>query len=645
MSHLSYNYDYDIAAMVLVAVVLFIFLIHKHIKNSTSRLFYVMIMFAFLTRVFDILGGESIVRQYPYQLVHLINNLYYLTEQATNLVFLIYVISMLEMEGRITRLKKMLMVVPFLVTAFVIITNPMHGLLYKYGSDCVWISGPFRLFIVALPIFYFAWAAIFMLANSEVIEKPDRILIFDIAIINCMARLIQFYYPSLLIYSFAVSIGMLILLIGFHLNNKKIDPETGFANRTYMAEATRKYMYNKVPFSTIFVRIADYDLLTTGFGIRVTDEYVRNIAHDIGTLCGGSEMFQLNNSCFSVILTNKSGDEINVLKRKIADILDKPFMINGLEMISSYFVSSIAYPEQVAERDAYVSYMTYFQSMNGAQYGVLDADDLQIKNKKREVEVEKAIERAIKNNSFDVYYQPICVTGTQEFVTAEALVRLIDPELGFISPAEFIPLSESNGMIIPIGNIVLEKVCQFIAEHDLDDLGLRSIEMNLSTTQCLQSNFIDVVRKMVKKYEIEPRTLSFEITETASAYAPTIFTENLATLHADGHFLILDDFGSGYSNLQRLVSTDFDIIKFDKDMIQKTCSDKKLYQLFERMQNIFHSMGAQIVAEGVETKEQYELLMDFGCDYIQGYYFSKALRTDKFIEFLNEHRTPRAAEG
>ena len=318
--------------------------------------------------------------------------------------------------------------------------------------------------------------------------------------------------------------------------------------------------------------------------------------------------------------------------------MEEPKHVNGLEINCSYYVTSVSFPNQCPDRETFLSYLAYFQKTNGLPFGIVPAEELQIKDKKREDDVERAIERAIKNNSFEVYYQPICVSETQEFINAEALVRLTDPLLGPVSPSEFIPLSDSTGSIIAIGNIVLEKVCKFLSRSDFEELGLSSIEVNLSTTQCLQRNFMSVIHDVTEKYKIEKKRLSFEITETASNLSPAVFTENLSKLQKDGYHLLLDDYGSGYSNLQRLVTTEFDVIKFDKDMIQKTCSDQKLQILYRKLQNIFHSMGAKLVAEGVATKEQYEFLKSAGCDFIQGYYFSKPLPENQFVEFLRTHK-------
>ena len=634
---MNYNYDFDIAAITLYIVILVTFFSHKHVRNTNSKVFLGLLGCCFLTPVMDIIGCEVITRQASEAIVYFVNNFYYLTEQATNFLFLLYVLSMLEMGSKTHIVKKILIVAPFAIVALVIITNPMHGLLFSY-IDNVWTYGPFRKVIIGLPIVYFGWAIIFAFVKRVNLAKKDGIIIITIAIINVTARVIQYKLPAFLVHSYAVSVGILLLLLGFQLSGKMLDPETGLANRSYLAEAARKYIYNEVPFTLVMVRIADYDMLTTSYGIEATEKYMRNLAVDIKKICEKSQIYHVNNNCYAITLLKDQEIHADDIKIRIARDLNEPWKINDIEMVSSYYITSVSYPYQCPDRETFLSYITYFTNMQGVRYGIVAAEELQIKDKRREEAVEQAIDRAIKNKIFEVYYQPICRTKTQEYVMAEALVRLNDQELGPISPAEFIPISESNGSIIAVGNIVLEKVCQFISNNNLDELGLHSVEVNLSTTQCLQRNFMTVVRDLTAKYKIDRKYLNFEITETASNCEPAIFTDNLAMLRDDGYHLILDDFGSGYANLQRLVTNDFDVIKFDKEMTQRTCDDYKLHEMVEKMQNMFHSMGAKIVAEGVETKEQYEFLKSIGCDYIQGYYFTKALAEDQFIAFVNEHR-------
>lgn len=631
---MNYNYDFDIAALLLYLLVVFYYLKTKHIKNAKTRIFNMLMFCAILTPILDILGCEVIVRKAPAGVTYAVNMLYYLIEQATNFCFFAYVIAQLEMRSKMSKTRQLIMSLPIVLVSLVILSNPLHGTLFTY-ENYVYESGPFRVVIVWGPLLYFAWAIFYAISKKTVIHKNVRAIIYSIAVINSMARAIQFYFTGFLVHSYAVAVSILILYLYSAKTDRSIDSRTGLASRSILEEEVKKLMFNHVNFHAVFVRIADYDLITTSYGIQNTEQYMNNIASFMGTFSNKSPAYQVSNNCYVVHLFDEEKPER--VKKLICEKLDHSYNINGLDIFCSYFVTSISFPENCPDYETYIAFLTYFKKMHGLRYGIVPFEELRIKDKARESVVERAIEKAIKNNSFDVFYQPICTTSDQKFITAEALVRLFDDELGMISPAEFIPLAESNGTISAIGNIVLDKVCQFIEEHDLQSLGIQYIETNLSTTQCLQRNFIDTVDSITSFHKVDSKLISFEITETASNCAPVIFTENLRLLRERGYRLALDDFGTGYANLQRLVTTDFDIIKFDKEMTQKTCDDVKLHDLFEKMQNMFHSMDAKVVAEGVETKEQYEFLKSIGCDFIQGYYFSKPLPQKEFLEFMEQH--------
>ena len=628
-----YNYDYDIAAIILYILVALSYLKTKHFNNAKTKIFRVLLVSSMLTPILDIAGGQAIILKAAPIWTYLFNLTYFLMEQVTNFCFFLYVIAQLEMWSRMSKLRRFLMLMPFLLIAFVIFTNCLHGLVFTY-KDRIYQSGPFRIVIVGVPLIYFAWIVIYELRHRHAMKRSDRAMLYAIALINSSARILQYFESSLLIYCYSLAICILILYMYSEKDDKCFDSETGLGNRTALEESIQRLVYNRIKCNSVFVRIADYDLITTSYGIQTAEKYMTKVAQLIAAYAQKNHAYQVSKNCFVINVYEK--DNVDDIKNEIYEALKQPWNINGLDIVCSYFITSISY-KNCPDYDTFIALLTYFQKMHGQRYGLVPFEELKIKDKARESQVERAVERAILDKSFEVYYQPICTTVEKKFITAEALVRLNDPDLGMISPAEFIPLAESNGTISAIGNIVLDKVCEFIEKTNLEELGLEYIEMNLSTTQCLQRNFISTIDAITSAHGVKSDLLSFEITETASNCAPILFTENLNALRERGYRLALDDFGTGYANLQRLITSDFDIIKFDKEMTQRTCNDEKLHGLFEKLQNMFHSMDAKVVAEGVETEEQYLFFKEIGCDYIQGYYFSKALPESEFIEFMRTH--------
>ena len=205
-----------------------------------------------------------------------------------------------------------------------------------------------------------------------------------------------------------------------------------------------------------------------------------------------------------------------------------------------------------------------------------------------------------------------------------------------ISPNVFIPVAEANGLILPIGEVVLNEVFGFIAGHDLDALGLSYIEINLSVSQVLQPDFPDVIRRLQEKHQIDPDKVNFEITETMYDNLSEVMDRNIHTLKAMGYDFSLDDYGIGYSNIQRMSKLPLNIIKIDKSLVDEmfTSDGRVIIHNTIRMVQGIHK---ELVIEGVETKEEIDALAEMSCDYIQGFYYSKPLPKESFIEFLLAH--------
>lgn len=632
---ITYNYDFDIAAIIIYIVVFLIYFKKKHIKNSQYYSFCIFIFTALFTAIWDIISAVMIEHQMYNAGLIVITTLYYLSLQAAIFSFVLYLVDCLVMKEMYTRRLKIHLFFPIFVMSLFILTNFFTGFIFRVDENG-YTTGPLQFLCYVVAVVYGVGAANYVIRNWKAYNPMLRFMVCNIFIINIAPVLIQtFILKDYLLLSFGFSVSAMLLLISGQEQEAVLDPETGMANKSYLSHVVSKMIFNKYEFSAILIRIADFDLITTTYGVNSSEEMIKEMALYLQNFAPLGKTFQVSDRSF--VLIPKSNNDIEPMEDEIYEGLSKSWKINGAQIVCSVFVTRVDYPQRVHTLDEFNAHLTYFQKMHRMRFGVVAPEELEVKDKIRQQQVERAIQLGLENHSFEVYYQPICTTADQRFVSAEALIRLTDPELGPISPAEFIPISEKNGTIIQIGYFVLEEVCKFIAEHDMEALGIEYIELNLSAIQCLQRDFMGHVDEILQRHHIESRYICFEITETASNCAPAIFTENLDALTKRGHVLALDDFGTGYGNLQRLVTSSFGIIKFDKDMIQQTSAEERLRIPFTKMQSMIHSMDAKVVAEGVETEEQYEFLKAAGCDYIQGYYFSKPVPKLEYIEFLKEH--------
>lgn len=245
----------------------------------------------------------------------------------------------------------------------------------------------------------------------------------------------------------------------------------------------------------------------------------------------------------------------------------------------------------------------------------------------RRTKVEMAMMRAIREKSFEVYYQPIYSIAENRIVSLEALVRLKDDEIGLVPPDEFIPLTERDGSILHIGEQVLEDACQFLAKHVLSNpsMGIRTIQVNVSTVQCLRKNLVETIVPIIQKYHIPPAMITLEITENTAVSTPDLMLRHMKALGDMGIKFAMDDYGSGNSNCTYLIQFPFEEIKIDKQIVWAAFDNPTARVVLENEIRTISGLGRFIVVEGVETEEQSEAMKLLGVSYIQGYYYGRPM--------------------
>ena len=260
-----------------------------------------------------------------------------------------------------------------------------------------------------------------------------------------------------------------------------------------------------------------------------------------------------------------------------------------------------------------------------------------LEKRRREIEIIQAISKAIDEASFQVYYQPIYSLSEKRYTKMEALVRLIDENIGFVPPDEFIPIAEKNGDILAIGEIVLEKVCSFIEEYHPEDYGISTIHVNLSVVQCMQENINIRLMNIIDKYRIPHKLIDFEITETTADNTSDSLDKIMKFFNERGINFSLDDFGTGYSNQSNIMQYPYSIVKIDKSMVWACDSNPKAFVSLKHTVAMIKDLDMVVLAEGVETEEQKELLNEIGVEYLQGYYFSRPLPVAETINILKNN--------
>ena len=249
----------------------------------------------------------------------------------------------------------------------------------------------------------------------------------------------------------------------------------------------------------------------------------------------------------------------------------------------------------------------------------------------------KRMQRSVREGLFQVWYQPICHCATGSFSMAEALVRMVDSDGTPISPAVFIPLAEQHGLITEISSFVLQNVGRLLSETDPDQLA--TVSVNLSMQQFMSTGLISELQELTDQYHFDPGRLKLELTERVLSEDIPRMHQIMDRLQQMGFRFSLDDFGTGYSNLSAVLDCSFSSIKLDKSLIQGYSDNKRSSFIVNAMLDLFHHMGCEVVAEGVETEAQAEALISRGADWIQGFHYARPMPEADFLQFLRQHDT------
>ncbi|APM38487.1 bifunctional diguanylate cyclase/phosphodiesterase [Clostridium kluyveri] len=419
------------------------------------------------------------------------------------------------------------------------------------------------------------------------------------------------------------------------------DSLTGLPNRILFRNDLKTILDNYKNGALIFINIDDFKSVNDTFGhdygdllLIIFSQLIAMCIEPYGTLyrLGGDEFMLLIDKL-------NSYNELEKLCMEISHYLRNPFEVKEKQIYITISIGIALFPEDsrdVAELYKYADLAVFESKQKGKNTTTFFKKEL-FYFYRRKLIIEQELKTAIENNELYILYQPQIDAVENKVIGFESLLRWKNRKLGFISPQEFIPICESTGIIIDIGEWVLNSVCKMIYELQLKGFKVETISVNVSPIQLRNSDFVTRLINICEKNEISPSLLEIEITEGTLIDLYTCKIKTLDELLKKGVRVAIDDFGTGYSSLNYLTILPVNTLKIDKSFIDNIES-KKNKAVIKSIINLCKSLNYNIIAEGVETKKQLDCLLHIGCNTIQGYYFSKPLPVNKIEDILKKSK-------
>lgn len=633
--------SFDVAALVLLIILLNSCYVRKMTSGISNRIFIVVTLFTLVSTVFDIWAVTLDNAQSDNVTALLIaHSGYLITHFLSGPLHLLFFISLTD-TWHILRKKigiLIFLLIPLTVMMIAFIANFFNQLVFSVDNG--YTRGPLFILMYIATVLYIVFDITYIIRYHKLFSLAKLMAISTVVPVGSAAMIIQMFYPHLLLEMFCGAISLLIVSIGIQRPEDYIDSFTQLTKYSAYVNDMKRASDNDKHVNIVMLNIGNFQAIQSMIGFDTSILVLKEIAGKIREIDkrmhGCADMYYLDNGRFRIVLCGKNYDKAESIAEELNNELKQKIDINGLDINLTPYIVLSKFPEELFNVRRLMDFGADFHVRNPYTGQVMKASEIYNQNQLDiQNNIDTIIERALENESFEVYYQPIYSTIESKFVSAEALIRLIDPEHGFISPEALIIAAEKNGSIHKIGEFVFEKVCQFIASDDFKRLGLDYIEVNLSVAQIMNGDLPEIYLAIMDKYHITPDRINLEITETAAAYAQHVMEENLAKLTQAGISFSLDDYGTGYSNMQRVIQLPLKIIKIDKSFVDAQ-NNPKVWIFLKNTVKMLKDMNMEIVVEGVETQEMLDAFSNLKCDFIQGYFFSKPIPRNAFVDFITQ---------
>lgn len=622
--------EWDISAECISAIIILIIMVYSRksdlVPTLKNRIFQCCLYVTFFSCSMNILSTRLL--QYidivPVWLNSVILWFYFLFTPLMGTFYFLYTMSVVDLKPKMFRFYTILGLIPAVLYILLLCTNPWTNALYIL-TQTSYDRGPWIITTYLVFYIYVLYCLIIVITRRKDLEPVVCRILGVFPFLSAIIILLQQYvFPQLILTGSAAMCSLLIIYL--YLQNRQIftDTLTQQLNRQEFTKMVGMNIHAQHPFSILVLSLKEFKFINDKFGQQIGDQLLLAVCDFLRTLGARDRLFRYSGDEFALILQDQN--QLDSCIEAIQKRMESPWRIANFDYSLQYVLASISYPQVASNEDECSKGLEYALLLSKQGEHSYYACTREFMDRiQRRLEIVEILKTALDEESFQLYYQPIYDRGMKGFYKAEALLRLPENPLGFVSPDEFIPIAEETGLINEITYQVLDKACSFLARLRKDHISIDGISVNFSIVQFMQDNLEEQVLKIIEKHGVPCNLVCIEITESTLSTNLDTVVSFIKSMSEKGIRFLLDDFGTGYSNISYVLSIPFHTIKIDKSLLWSAMEDEHSKIMLDHIIRAFKKLGLRVLCEGVEDLDQITMLEEMGCDLYQGFYFYKPM--------------------
>lgn len=634
-----FNIDFLIAGLVILVLVLLQFhLTRSYRKSLSSKVFMAMISLCIVDVVLDGVTAYMIENAADFSLsvLYVANSAFFLTQIMVTALLYLYAVAICNNFRQEFAASIVVSVVPLLLFAVLILSNPLTHIFFSFDPVTHRYSyGPYMYLLYSLAFFYAVVTIAYSTLCRKLMRRIDYAAIWEFCLIAIFSVFIQARHPELLVTGFGIGLGVMVVFLTINNTDGMFDPQSNVFDIEGFRRQVDSLIRHKNEACLVFVSLEMLKTLNKLAGPGISDSIVREVASQLCSLSRTKMVYRMKGSLFVMVCDSRR--EQRRVYSQIVVWLDQTHAVHGVPARISYRSGSIADLSVFSSSYEIQSFLEYLISyMRRNDLVELPCAQDYLEEYKLERKISAFNGQALEQNLFSVYAQPLYGVKEKRFVGFEILSRLYHPELGFISPDIFIRLAEEEGVVGKLANLQYRNTCEFVKSHRerLQKAGISELKFNVSAVDLIDPMLPLRMLEPIRNNDFDPGMFCFEVTETSAVKYGESSERFVTLLQEEGCKVYIDDFGRGYANLDTIMNLPFYGVKMDMTLLRNVPSDEGACALYGGMVSILQGLGKNVVAEGVETKEQQRYLTELGVDVLQGYLLCKPLPIGEALEFV-----------